>query len=86
MRLAHQVREAFEAVDESSIAMEIVPVSPESSVELGQGCFVRPFLVQHRWGTVVMGACELSPGGRVAEEDGKCVLHFLCIRALNIPT
>ncbi|CAM9124905.1 unnamed protein product [Pylaiella littoralis] len=43
-----KVRQAFEEVEGASIAMDIVPVGPDDSVDLGQGCFVRPFLVQHR--------------------------------------
>lgn len=28
--------------------MDIVAVEPGDSIDLGQGCFVRPFLVKHR--------------------------------------
>ncbi|CAB1109775.1 unnamed protein product [Ectocarpus sp. CCAP 1310/34] len=43
-----KVRKAFEEVEGASIAMDIVAVGPEDRVDLGQGCFVRPFLVKHR--------------------------------------
>eukprot|EP00904_Undaria_pinnatifida_P011466 jgi/Undpi1/744/HiC_scaffold_10.g04208.m1 len=42
------VRRAFEEVEGDKIAMDIVAVGPDDSVDLGQGCFVRPFLVKHR--------------------------------------
>ena len=45
-----QVRRAFEEVEGDAIAMDIVAVGPDDSVDLGQGCFVRPFLVKHRCG------------------------------------
>ncbi|CAM9282243.1 unnamed protein product [Laminaria digitata] len=43
-----KVRRAFEEVEGDAIAMDIVAVGPDDSVDLGQGCFVRPFLVKHR--------------------------------------
>lgn len=41
------VRRAFEQVEGNSIIMDLVAVGPDDSIDLGQGCFVRPFLVQH---------------------------------------
>ncbi|CAM9804258.1 unnamed protein product [Choristocarpus tenellus] len=43
-----KVRQAFEEMNGQNIPMDIVGVSPGSRVDLGQGCFVRPFTVQHR--------------------------------------
>ena len=43
-----QIRKAFEDVEGASIAMDIVAVEPDDVIDLGQGCFVRPFLVKHR--------------------------------------
>lgn len=48
MSVCWQVRKAFEDVEGASIAMDIVAVEPDDSIDLGQGCFVRPFLVKHR--------------------------------------
>ncbi|CAM9902965.1 unnamed protein product [Ascophyllum nodosum] len=43
-----KVKRAFEEIEEGEIGMEIVAVGPDDNIDLGQGCFVRPFLVQHR--------------------------------------
>lgn len=44
----HKIRQAFEAVEGGEILMDIVTVGPDDIIELGQGCSVRPFPVQHR--------------------------------------
>ncbi|CAM9742825.1 unnamed protein product, partial [Discosporangium mesarthrocarpum] len=43
-----KVKEAFEEIEGDKIHMDIVAVAPGSAVDLGQGCFVRPFSVKHR--------------------------------------
>ncbi|CAN0068449.1 unnamed protein product [Scytosiphon promiscuus] len=43
-----KVRKAFEEVEGAGIAMDIVAVGPDDRIDLGQGCFVRPFSVMHR--------------------------------------
>lgn len=51
----------------AGIAMDIVAVGPDDSVDLGQGCFVRPFLVQHRYvngAVAAMGGRERGGGAR----------------------
>ncbi|CAN0187179.1 unnamed protein product [Ectocarpus sp. 4 AP-2014] len=58
-----KVRKAFEEVEGASIAMDIVAVGPEDRVDLGQGCFVRPFLVKHRVDALGFALMRLKTDG-----------------------
>eukprot|EP00903_Cladosiphon_okamuranus_P012603 g11794.t1 len=71
-----KVRKAFEDVEGASIAMDIVAVEPDDSIDLGQGCFVRPFLVKHRVNALGFALVRRKVEGlkpEYGELDGKAI-------------